>query len=181
MIANIRIGLIIVLATALSFGQSSVKSKKHDERKIADSQPDVYITFTRYEDYRPEKTGVKHRLAWVRIHNNMREPIRFCSYDESVSPNGKTGATFELEKIPDFTNSLSRDNSLIPFGMIGSDMCNEFTLQKGSYFDFALVVDKYLPNTRIKIAFYYDWEDVFKSRTGNEPEHFIYFYLRDLP
>ncbi len=176
----LKVSLIIIVTSSLQIAQIS-DNRKNELQKVVTTKPGVYMSFVRYEDYRPRKTGrTNHRLAWVRIHNNMTSPIRFCSYDESVSPNAKAGAIFEFERVPDYTRPSSRDNSSVPFGMIGVDVCNEFTLSKGQTFDFALVIDKYISETRIKVRFFYPWEDVFEAVTGKEPEHFVYFYLRDL-
>lgn len=174
------ISVLIPLYSINTCGQQRTMMKSAPKKIIA-SRPGVSMSFIRFEQIRSNEKGLRHRLAWIRIDNNMTFPIRFCSYDGSVSPNGKVGATFELEKIPNLTEPSSRDNSSLPLGMIGYDMCTERTIKSGKSFEFALSIDSYRRDTRIKFQFFYDWEDAFETRTGNEPSHFVYFFLRDIP
>lgn len=171
----IVIGLLMI---SPALGQSD---KRLFVEKRVEKLPGVYMTFVRFEKRAPSRGNEQFNVARIRLHNNMTIPIRFCGYDESISPIGEKGPNWELEKNPNVFDPKSRDNSSIPMGMIGTDECSVFTVKGGDFLDFSLVIDQYIPHTRIKIRFFYEWEDRYKASVGGEPQHFVYYYLRDLP
>lgn len=154
-------------------------SKTERSAKIVATRPGVSLGYLRSEvGSLGDDPG--HHFAWLRMENNMRFPIRFCIYDGSVSPNGQRGPLYEIERVPNYYNVESRDSSGVPIGMV-ADQCREYVLSAGKRFDFAIVTDKVARDTRLKVSFFFPWEESFAARTGREPQHSVYFYFRDLP
>ena len=149
--------------------------------KINQELPSVYVTFENYGKYYWDRTKQTYDIAWFRLHNNFRENISFCYYDTSVSATGKIGVHYEIEKSPNNADPTSRNNEDIPTGFIPFDVCDSYTLKSGKNFLFGIIQDHLIKDTRIKIHFYYSWEDELDFGTVKEPQHYVYFYANDLP
>lgn len=160
---------------------STVSKVKSGNKKLSKDKPSAYITFEKYDEFTSDRTKKTYDIAWFLIHNNFGESISFCYYDLSVSPTGKIGLHYEVEKDLDFTDLSSRNNEFIPLGFPSYDMCNAYKLGSGKTFLFGIPQSHLTENTRFKVKFFYDWEDVYESFTGKEPEHYIYFRTISLP
>lgn len=141
--------------------------------KLNNDMPSVYVTFEKYEKLYSEKTNQTLEIVWLRVHNNFKGDITFCSYDTSVSPTGKIVLNYIAEKTLDFADLSTRNNESIPLGMPGFDICNEYGLKSGNSFLFGVYQKDLTKDRSIKIQFVYPWEDAFDARTGNEPNHFV--------
>lgn len=172
---------IVAILIFVSSGASQNRSRSFVAGKVKAKEPGSSIQFVSYQDYVSKRNGEKLKLAQLRLRNNMKFPIKFCGYDASLSPNQKPGPHYELERIMDSSNPETRDNSKVPFGMIGHSICRAYTVRSNQSFEFAIVVNEFDPNTQIKIAIFYPWEDVYESISGKEPSHYVYFQLIGLP
>ncbi len=161
--------------------RKSTNSSVYRVGKIKQEQPSVYVTFENYGKYTWDKTQQTYDIAWFRLHNNFSGNISFCYYDTSVSATGKIGVHYEIEKSPNNSDSTTRNNEDIPRGFTTFDFCDAYTLKSGKTFLFGIIQNHLIEDTRIKIQIYYPWEDKLDYGTVKEPQHYIYFYVRDLP
>jgi len=161
--------------------KNSAISNIQKSQKINRDKPSVYVTFENYDKNTWERTGETYNIVWLRLHNNFKGDISFCYYDVSVSATGKTGVFWEVEKKPDNTDLSSRNNEDVPTGFRRFDFCNTYKLKSGSSFLFGVIEGHLSKENRIKIQFFYPWEDAYESITGREPQHYVYYYGNELP
>ncbi len=160
----------------------SGKSKiQFNKVKLLEDKPSVYVTFENYGKFTPATAKKTYDIAWFRLHNNFKGAISFCSYDSSVSPTGKIGVHYEIEKTPNRTDLSSRNNDSVPIGFPPYDFCNSYNLKSGKTFLFGIPQNHLLKDTRVKIQFYFPWEDELDFLTVKEPQHYIYYYVTNLP
>lgn len=182
--------ITIILLAVFSFAfqvnaQSKTDSNKEktstNDLKLNKDKPSVYITFEKYDQFYFERTDQTYDIIWLRVHNNFKGDISFCSYDTSVSPTGKIGLDYIAEKRLDLSDLSTRNNESVPLGMPGFDLCNQYVLKSGESFPFGVHQKDLVKGNQIKIRFFYPWEDAYKAWTGNEPTHYIYYYAFYLP
>jgi hypothetical protein len=177
------IGNILLIVALISVsqirGQTNHRPKKYKQRpspaKLVPTDPSVYITFDKFGEFASAARKETYEIIWFRLHNNFRGPISFCYYDLSVSPTGKIGLQYLVEKNLDLSDLATRNNESVPLGMPGGDICDLYSLAPGKTFLFGVLKSHLTRGRNIKVRFFFPWEGPFKNKTGYDPEHFVYF------
>lgn len=165
--------------TSSLLGQSPVDMTR--SAKLDTKKPGVSLAFLRYESVFSKRLGKKLKLAWIGLINNMRFTIRACGHDSSISVVDRPGLFFRFEKVVNFDDAKSRDNSEVPIGMVRYHGCDIIAVKKGAKYAFPIVVDDIMMGGQVVVDFYYPWEDVYNSYTGGEPTHSAVLRVDELP
>ncbi len=169
-----NIFFIPCLAQKKKVAANSVKtSTVGKSAKINSEQASIFIKVEGDGKYTSDRAKETYDITWFRLYNNFKGDISFCVYDLSVSPTGKIGLHYEIEKNPNYANSSSENNEEISNGFPRYDFCNRYKLKGGKSFLFGIPKSQLVKETRIKIQFFYAWEDEFIS---NEPVNYVYYY-----
>lgn len=174
LLTNVLICIIVSLAYSQTQRNVSLLSKQLENITINPSKPDVFITFDKITTYNSNQNE-KYEVVWLRLHNNLKGNISFYDYDESVSPTGKIGIHYMVEKIPKNYKMSSRDNSEMPLGFPPYDAPTFYELKGGKSFLFGIPKPHFIEDSMIKIQIFYPWEVGRELEINRNPEHFIYF------
>lgn len=172
------------LLVAGSYAQGSLnKSKSQTSVKLSSEKPGVYISF--------ERLGKRMRLrddegddgVWLRLVNNMRFSIRFCSFGISEEgdrliasqKNFGVGVKYDVE----LTNPQIFDEAKnkMPIGYGSRSSCFLFELKPGSFISFSVPNEHLVKGLSIRVPFNYEWEKL----TEDNPRHFVLFGSSSLP
>lgn len=177
----------LLICLMFCFCYSQTKTKKVNSAnnltkvKIDENKADVYITYENISTY-TSKRNETYKVVWLRLHNNLKGSISFFSYDDSLTPTGKKGIHYGIEKVPSYDESK---NGKIPIGYPPDDLVFITVLKSGKSYLFGIPEFHLIDYTHIKIQFFYPWEVGqefdFERSTGKAPEHFIYFNKIDVP
>lgn len=141
--------------------------------KINSELASVYIKVEGDGKFTSDRIKETYDITWFRLYNNFKGEISFCAYDLSVSPTGKIGLHYKIEKTSNYADLSSENNEEISRGFPRYDFCNRYKLKSGKTFLFGVPKNQLVKDTRITIQFFYSWEDEIIS---NEPENYVYYY-----
>jgi hypothetical protein len=172
--------------------QQNALNKTREPIRLIKSKPSVYITFECNGRIEPLKSGESNERIWLRLHNNTRWEISFCTFGVPEAY-GEVGMYYEVERST-FQESGFGDNSQkvrdnttkkeIPELPIGyrSHFCSVFRLSPGEEAVFSVPREHLVENLSVRIAFNYGWEDTKNIIiSGREPAHNVYFFAADMP
>jgi hypothetical protein len=174
--------LTIFCCLFLSFSVVAQKKKVIRPTKITSkdvrlnkNKPHVFISFEREGKIDPLYEGESDRRIWLRLYNNSKWQIKFCS--SPISPEykeyGETEITYEIERY--------QGSGETP-GTSSSDSCGYLLLNSGKSIRFSIPREHLSYGLAVKIPFRYEWEtDPDGLESLLEPKHFVYFYSDDIP
>jgi hypothetical protein len=174
--------LLFVLFNSVE-GQKKNESFKVSNVKVSDDKPSIYISFERFGKRTPLREGESEDGIWLRIHNNIRYPIRFCSFgiseegEQLIASNKESqiGINYDIEITSYKMFGKTRVDA--PSGYPTGDLCFGFQLNAGKSVAFSVPAEHLVKGLSIKTPFKYDWE----NETEINPTHFVYFNSLDLP
>lgn len=144
------------------------------------NKPDVYITFDKITTYKSNRNET-YEVVWLRLHNNLKGSISFYDYDESLTPTGKIGIHYIVEKQLKYDKPSSRDSSPLPLGFPPYDAPTFYELKSGKSFLFGIPKPHLIEGAKIRIQIFYPWEVGQELQINRNPEHFVYFYESEVP
>ena len=190
MFIRIFVSSLIIFNMFIIDGQSqskkSVKNRSDQTtRKLNKENPSVYIDFVKFDTMNSKIMGKSRKIVWLKLHNNLNTDVSFCYFDQTEKANESIGLHWEVEKEPplrvSFNPNRPKDDTEVPDGYPIFDVCDTVKVKGGKSIEFPIPEDHFVKNTRIKIMFFYAWEDSYKAVTGFEPLHYVYFYAYNLP
>lgn len=143
--------------------------------RLNKDKPHIFINFEREGKIDPLYEGESHKRVWLRLHNNSKWLIKFCSSPISPEYNeyGETEITYEIERYQGSSETPTARNS---------DSCGYYLLKSGRSLVFSVPREHLNDGLAVKIPFRYEWEtDQDGSDSFLEPQHFVYFYSSDIP
>jgi hypothetical protein len=179
----IIIFITICMTATFVFSQSSNKKTNENSQtdrmtnaRIDGEKSAVHITFEKITTIviKREDRSEFYNVVWLRLHNNLKGPISFYSYDESVSPTGKKGIHYGIEKTSS-GKSLNEADKEIPNGFPPYDIANYTRLESGKSYLFGIPQFHLIEDTRIAIQIFYPWQ-VGRESPSDQTVNFVYFY-----
>ena len=147
------------------------KLTSSDVRRIK-QKPHIFIGFARQGKSEPLYSGESGERIWLRVNNNSRWQIMFCS-GPVPKTYGDMTVTYEIERY---------EGSGGEPGTGSSDACGYFLLATGKSALFSVPREHLAVGLAIKVRFRYIWEnDPDGSDNNLEPKHYTYFYSEDIP
>lgn len=150
--------------------------------KLDAARPSVYLAFMGFEPRSPLREGESGTGVRLKLSNNIRYPIRFCTFYSKdgvllafKSHGAEMGINYSIERLP---NRLGRAGSKegitppqeIPPGYPTGSMCLYGELNGGESVTFLVPVEHLAENLSIRIPFEYAWE-----KGEFAPIHFVTF------
>ena len=205
---------IIFIAVMLFVFASSVFSQHDGPSKKADvvvskGNPTVYITFERAGTRKPMDAGESDRGIWLRLHNNTRWSISFCtpglylgSRIESYRLRDGRGALglrdgveiqacHGVEQVSYYESETTSNGGIninesvrvqnIPVGYNRGHVSSTSWLPPGRSVILSVPYEHLAKHLGVYLSFKYEWETAENDSGNNEPEHRAYFRASDLP
>jgi hypothetical protein len=140
--------------------------------RIIKDRPHVFINYERQGNIAPMYEGESNARIWLRLHNNSKWQIMFCS-GAVPKEYGEAEITYELERYKGMGDVS---------GTRSSDICAYRLLKSGDSVLFSIPREHLTEGVALKIQFRYIWEnDTDGSDNLLEPKHFVYFFSEDIP
>lgn len=139
----------------------------------------------------PVASGQEKDEILLRLSNNYKWDISICLYGVAMS-GGPLRIQYGFEEIPkslfdvEFgsSESASQDpNSQlpkIPRSTPPVDICKVQVVKSGNSILFSVPRAHFVLKARLRVDFYFSWENISESRTLREPRHSVFFYSREL-
>jgi len=140
--------------------------------RIIKSKPHVFISYEREGEIEPLYVGESEKRVWLRLHNNSKWKIMFCS-GPIPKEYGETEITHAIERYKGYGETP---------GTRSADSCGYLILESGKSVLFSVPREHLANGLAIKVQFRYEWEiDPDGSENLLEPKHYTYFYSSDIP
>lgn len=157
---------------------------------IRKDRPSVYIEFERSGKASPLFEGEKEERIWVKLHNNTRWAIEFCSFSVGGIYGG-IGVVHEVKRIYPglgLTKAGSKEDEPIkqshftkmPQGYSTGDTCSPYLLGAGKAITFSVPRVHLGENMYLEFEFWPQWENR-ENALGNFPQYYVSFSNSDLP
>ena len=181
-----KILIAAILFNILFFGfsassQTKTKQKNLAKQKVDKRSPSVYVTMDGSKGASLKVTGLKSGIVWFLLHNNLNSPIRFCTYDSTISPTGKSGIAYDIETEWDFSKETPPEPPRLVSSFPASDSCINDELASGKSFSFGVPKKQFQERSRLRLSFNYAWEVEKDILLGLEVQHFVYFSVSRIP
>ena len=178
--------MLLALSVSLCYAQKrAVRSRtlSADKVKINKNEPGLYIAFERFGRRTPLREDESQDGVYLRLHNNLRYSIGFCSFGMSedgemlIAADSETqiGVNYDVE-ITDY-EAFGKTRAEKPSGYPTGSICFGFVLKAGRSVVFSAPKEHLAKGLSIKIPFNYAWE----SPTETNPMHYVYFNSYKLP
>jgi hypothetical protein len=140
------------------------------DARLSKQHPSVYITFERAGRIASPANGAIEERVWLRLHNNTRWAIW---HDAQGLPKeyGDVGLFYDVENLED--HKVEVGNSC--------HVCSFIPLAPGRSAIFSIPREDIPENHRIRVSFWYEWQDSNDVAGGREVQNWVYFYGSDLP
>jgi hypothetical protein len=146
--------------------------KTNQNIRLNKNKPHVYISHEREGKIDPLYVGESGNRIWLRLHNNSKWIIMFCSSVISKEY-GDAEVEYKIERYKGFGDAPETRSS---------DSCGYILIKSGKTLLFSIPREHLANGLAIKIQFRYQWEnDEDGSDDLLEPKHFVYFYSEDIP
>lgn len=159
-------GLLICAVCIPSHAQRQPKGTSPNSGRISKQLPSVYITLERHGQNSSSDNVAPEERAWLRLHNNTRWAIWFKMQALATKKDGDGGLFYDVENLK--TNEIKIGRRC--------HACSIVPLSPGHSFLFSIPAADLEKDSRIRINFWWAWQDhddVFGSR---EVESWVYFY-----
>jgi len=175
---------------------------------LSNTKPTVYLTFERAGNREPVHTSESRLGIWLRLHNNTKWAINFCTPGLYLPPRVapryladdrsvlalKEGVEISIchgvEQIRRYEWNFgppkgARNNSSAKakrqVGYDTGDVSSSTWLPSGTSVVFSVPAEHLSEDLAIFLRFNYEWEFRDRSYTRDEPEHRVYFRAAELP
>lgn len=188
---------LIFLSTVSALQESS--QNKNGSILIRKDRPSVYIEFQRSGKAPPLFEGEKEERIWLRLYNNTRWAIAFCSF----SVKDAYGAIGVVHKVKEYPTSIGGDEGEVrgrrgserrslpkdinqnestktPKGYSTWDTCTPYSLDSGKSVAFSIPREHLGKDLYIEIEFWPEWENR-DNELGDFPQSYVSFGSLQLP
>ncbi len=185
---------LVCLSTVSGLKQSS--QDKGSSMLIRKDRPSVYIEFERSGKAPPLFEGEKEERIWLRLYNNTKWTIEFCSFSVKdkyggtgivyeVKRNRATFATVGVDEHRSGTSTLpeaksQQGDTKTPQGYSTGDTCTPYSLASGKSVVFSLPREHLGKGLYIEFEFWPEWENR-DNELGNFPQSYVSFSHQELP
>jgi hypothetical protein len=188
------LALLVCLSPALGLQKSTQEEAK--SQLLRKDRPSVYLEFDRIGKAPPLFDGENEERIWLKLHNNSKWTIEFCSFPVK-SQYGGTGIVYAVkhqqptlvsvgvEGSSSRTTTLpgdkdQRENAKAPQGYSTGDTCTAYYLGSGKSVVFSLPRDHLRKNLYLEIEFWPEWENR-DNELGSFPQSYVSFSNHELP
>jgi len=137
--------------------------------RVQKNKPTVYIEFERFGDRKPLYERQSNKGIWLRLHNNTKWPLVLNMRGVPSDYYGDAALIYDV---------LFERQVIIPDSC---HVCSFNSLESGHSLLFSLPAEYLSTGRALRIRFSYGWEEQNGGVTGQEPEHYVYFYSSKLP
>jgi hypothetical protein len=208
MILRIILSFIIALSGVFVVCHAQQGQGPKESISINSNNPTVYLTFEKEGPREPIHPSESKQGIWLRLHNNSKWAINFCTLSLYVPPkvaprrlaDGRAvlglndgveiNVCHGVEHIATYQWKLSRRQksrnrpATTEEQQVGYDRGDVFSsawLPPGSSVVFSVPREHLSKELVIFLRFNYEWEYGDRAVKSNEPEHRVYFRAADLP
>jgi hypothetical protein len=136
------------------------------------NKPAVYLSFLRITRIESDDPSDDPNYLFFRLTNNSRWPIWLQMSGVSKKEYGEASLYYAIE---------DRKSGDVRIGSTQCHVCSVNPLKPGSSIVFSLPLKYASRDTRMRIAYSFDWERDNESEGGSDSEHSVVFYFRHLP
>lgn len=162
-------GLLICAVVGPSPAQRRTNRSTRDDGRFSKRNPSVYITFERRAKIASPNNGEPEERAWLRLHNNTRWAIWFKAHGWSTKEYGDGGLFYDIENYRKHETKIGKR----------CHACSFIPLGGGRSFLFSIPSADIEKDSRIRINFWFAWQDQDGVFGGREFESWVYFYTPD--
>jgi hypothetical protein len=162
-------GLLICGVFIPSTAQRRTSNARRSDGRLSKQYPSVYITLERRAKIKSPENGAPEERAWLLLHNNTRWAIWFNAHGWTTKEYGDGGLFYDIENVQTHENKIGNRChacSLIPLGA-------------GRSFLFSIPAADLEKDSRVRINFWWAWQDQNGVAGGREFESWVYFYTPD--
>jgi hypothetical protein len=157
----------LILLTVASL--ANAQDRRHS-LLLRKDRPSVYIEFVRSGNAPPLFADETEDRIWLRLNNNTRWGISFCSLVVSKQY-GDVGIVYNVK---------TTGTAKVPQGYSGGDTCTPHHLLSGKSVIFSVPRAHLKEDLYLEFEFWYDWENR-DNVLGNFPQSYVSFGHSDLP
>lgn len=201
--------ILCSLALTVFSQQQQKQSASNGDVRLSKDKPTVYITFERAGERKPLFASESNQGVWLRLHNNTRWAINFCTpslyVGEKVAPlrlSGRRGALglrdgvevtmcHEVEAVKSYESGMTPEGEMFkerpvevqqpPVGYRTGEVFSNSWLPAGGSVIFSVPREHLAKHLAIYIPYNYEWEYGERTFRSDEPQHRVYFRASDLP
>ena len=203
-------GTILLSVLLVGIQAQQTQLAVHGERvSLNNDKPTVYLTFEREGNREPVHASESNRGIWLRLHNNTKWAINFCTLSLYIPPKVKPipladGRSVlglndsvvvsmchgveelkrqerELVRAGETKTKPSSRKSQLQVGYDTGDVFSSAWLPSGGSVVFSVPHEHLSKDLMIFLRFNYEWEYGDRTLRSGEPEHRVYFRAADLP
>jgi hypothetical protein len=192
-----------------SYSQQMKIAGSNSEASLTHDKPTIYLTFEREGKRERVHANESNRGVWLRLHNNTKWAINFCTLSLYIPPKVKSirlansqlilglndgvevGMCHGVEELRSYQKKLTRgrdinatESPMQRQPQVGYDTGDVFSsawLPSGSSVVFSVPREHLSKDLAIFVRFHYEWEYGDRTFGSGEPEHRVYFRASDLP
>lgn len=165
--------LLVCLSAAL--GQQSSEDGRRG-MLVRKDRPSVYVEFERSGRALPLFEGEKEDRIWLRLQNNTKWTIEFCSFSVKEQY-GSAGVVYEVKRQ---RSSSFQTEAKTPQGYSTGDTCTAYHLSSGKSLVFSVPREHLRTNLYLEIEFWPEWENK-DNELGSFPQSYVSFSNHELP
>jgi hypothetical protein len=139
---------------------------------VAPSKPAVLLSFLRLTKIEPDDPTDDPNNLFFRLTNNSRWPIWLQMSGVSKKDYGEASLYYAIE---------DKETGSVRSGTTQCHVCSVNPLMPGDSIIFSLPLGYASHDTRMRIAYSFDWERDNESEGGSYSEHSVVFYFSHLP
>lgn len=175
---------------------------------VSKDKPTLYISYERAGERRPVYVGESDQGIWLRLHNNTRWAITFCTESlyigAKITPlrlsdgrgilglreSVEISPCYEVEAVRAYESVRTSDGGLHiekpvpapkPPVVPRGHVSSASWLPSGRSVVFSIPREHLAKYLAIYVSFTYEWETAERDYGTREPEHRVYFRASDLP
>jgi hypothetical protein len=145
------------------------KAKVALDVRLRKDKPTVYIEFERSGNREALFARESNKGIWMQLHNNTKWSIVLNMHGVPSDDYGDASLIYDV---------LS-DRQIVIDG--ACHVCSFNSLGSGRSLLFSIPAEHLSNGRALRVKFSYSWEGQSGHVTGQEPEHYVYFYASQLP
>lgn len=189
--------------------QQRMQGASNEDVKISKDKPTVYLTFERAGERKPLFASESNQGVWLRLHNNTRWAINFCTLSLYIGPKvaslrlsdgrGVLGLRdgvevnmcHQVEAVKSYESGVTPEGGMfngkpvkvqpLPVGYGTGDVFSTSWLPAGGSVIFSVPREHLAKLFAVYIPYNYEWEYGERTFRSDEPQHRVYFRASDLP
>jgi hypothetical protein len=192
-----------------AFPQQLKQGVSDGDVRLSKDKPTIYITFERAGERQPLLANESNQGIWLRLHNNTRWAINFCTpslyVGAKVAPlrlnDGRAvlglrdgveiSMCHEVEAVKSYESGITPEGEMFkerpvevqqpPVGYGTGDLFSSSWLPAGGSVVFSVPREHLAKHLAIYIPYNYEWEYGERAVRSDAPQHRVYFRASDLP